>query len=75
MDIMKQLKTSELEEHVSMVDGKTCISCDYDEVCPKLMWDNLCWLSDEMGQIGLEIDDPCVEHECISGFLKKAEEG
>jgi hypothetical protein len=41
---------------------------------PREAWLEYCQIQERLGAVGLRIDNPCVEHDCVSGYLREAEE-
>jgi len=50
-------------------DGGLWFRCDIEECAPKEQWTEYCELSDDLRKLGLRLDDPTIEHDCISGLL------
>jgi|AntDeeMinimDraft_5_1070356.scaffolds.fasta_scaffold19856_2 hypothetical protein len=42
---------------------------DIDDCFPKEQWTEYCDVQDQLRAVGLELGDPNVEHDCISGDL------
>lgn len=67
--INELLKDSEFHDCVK-VDGNTLwLRYDIDDCDPKEQWTEYCDVQERLRTFGLELGDPCVEHDCISGDL------
>lgn len=51
-------------------EGEPWLRYDIDDSDSKEQWDEYCFISEQLKAAGLELDEPCVEHDCISGGLK-----
>ena len=54
----------------AMEDNSVFFRHDTDDSDPQEQWDNYCEVVEDLKKIGLELEDPCVEHDCINGTLK-----
>lgn len=75
MRTMKQLENCHLNEYV-VPDGYTEFYFRYDiwpEGTAKENWSLYCEIQDELRTHHVELVDPCIEHDCISGYLKPVE--
>lgn len=48
-------------------DGTPWLRYDIDDCDPKDQWAEYCDVSDQLKSVGLVLEDPCIEHDCISG--------
>lgn len=76
IDEMEDLfKGSFLEGHLEeQVEGILYLRYDIDDCGPKEQWDEYIEVSDELARLGLMLDDPYLEHDCISGNVIYLEE-
>jgi hypothetical protein len=73
MNVFDALKGTELEDCLSVVDGEPYLVFYIDDSDPKEQWDEYCFLSERLSDLGVEFKDPYTEHDCISGTLQLKE--
>jgi hypothetical protein len=62
-----------LEAHISQMNGQDYFRYDTEDSDSKEQWSRFCDVSDELRELGYEFEDPYIEHDCISGYLKRLE--
>jgi len=50
-------------------EGKKCFLFDFDSCDEKEQFDILCETQEMLQGFGWEIDDPCLEHDRLTGYL------
>lgn len=60
---------------VSQIDGKPYYRYDFSSCDSKEAWEHYTDTYEMLRSIGWEIIDPCVEHDCLTGFLSCVNEG
>ena len=71
MDLIQQLDRSWLRYHITIQNGDYYFQMYTEESTPKENWSTYCDVQDELRMYCYEIDDPCIEHDCISGYVKR----
>jgi len=71
--ILSKVIGTEFESHIQFEGDKPWLRYDTDDCGPKEQWDVYCGVAESLKQIGLELVEPLVEHDCISGYLKLIE--
>jgi len=72
MDIQtarEKLKGSSYEYCVEDDEDGAWLRVDTDDSTSKENWTEYCMIQDELREYGLTLDDPYIEHDCISGTL------
>ena len=73
--IADQLNGLHLDLSVQVSDDHLWLRYDFYSCDPDEQWENYICLSDDLKRLGFVLNDPCVEHDCISGDLCRIDEG
>ena len=58
----------------SDVDDNPWVGYDFDSCDSDKQWDYLCDISDQLREVGLQFNDPQLEHDCLSGNIIRRNE-
>lgn len=72
--VLESLRGTFLEGDVCIVENTLYCRHDTDDSDSEEQWDNYLDVQDQLKDIGYMLDDPQVEHDCISGDLIKYKE-
>ena len=67
--IHDKLKDTCYEGCVTLVDGKPYFRFDTGDNDPDEAWDEYCIVREDLKDVGLTLEDPYVEHDCITGDI------
>lgn len=70
--MIENLKTSWLNDHITFLNNRWYLRYDTMDSTAKENFDVYCDIQEELRDYGFEIEDPYIEHDCITGFLKIA---
>lgn len=62
--------TSNTPYEVTVLDGKPYLRYDFYSTVMNEAEDDYYIIVEELEKLGIEFDDPCIEHDCITGNLK-----
>ena len=72
-EIKQKFKGTIFEGCLQVEAGLPWLRYDIDDCGPKEQWDEYIDVVNGLKELGLELVDPYVEHDCISGGLKSGQ--